>query len=308
VTTDSFARNSDNFCYRHPDRVSFVLCQRCLRTICGECQTPAAVGVICPECLRDQQNERTPAQKKAERRAASPLRAVTARDSRPLATYGIILATAVVYLLQLLIPGRFVEGILAFNSFFVLPGTEAPLQPWRLVTVLFVHASFFHIALNMLALWMIGRSLEPLLGHGRFLTLYFLSGLGGSVAVALLAPGTWVVGASGAIFGLFGALLVIGRHIGANITTIAIIIGINFALPFVFAFASSIGRGSFADALAASQISWQAHLGGFLVGALIGLIFARTRSASRRPLQIGLLVLTGVVLLALLAIPVFVYR
>jgi len=278
VTTDTFARNSDNFCYRHPDRVSFVLCQRCLRTICPECQTQAAVGVICPECMRDQQKAQTTAQKNAERRAR-PVRAVTLSDSRPYATYGIILATAVVYLLQLLIPGRFVEGWLAFNSLFVLPGSEAVFQPWRLVTVLFVHASFWHIGLNMLALWMIGRSLEPLLGHGRFLTLYFLSGLGGSVAVALLAPGVWVVGASGAIFGLFGALLVIGRHIGANIRSIAIIIAINFALPFVFALASSIGRGSFTDALASIQISWQAHLGGLLTGALVGFIYARTRTA-----------------------------
>jgi membrane associated rhomboid family serine protease len=308
VTTDAFARNSDNFCYRHPDRVSFVLCQRCLRTICPECQTQAAVGVICPECMRDQQKARTEVQKKAERRASRPVRALTLSDARPYATYGIILATAIVYLLQLLIPGRFVEGWLAFNSLFVIPGSEAAFQPWRLVTVLFVHGSFWHIALNMLALWMIGRSLEPLLGHGRFLVLYFLSGLGGSVAVALLAPGVWVVGASGAIFGLFGALLVIGRHIGANITSIAIIIAINFALPFVFALAGSIGRGSFSDALASIQISWQAHLGGFLVGALVGFIYARTRTAARRTAQIWLLVGTGVALLALLVIPVLLYR
>ena len=67
MTTDAFQRNRDNFCYRHPDRQSFVLCQRCLRTICPECQTQAPVGVICPECLRDQQKAQTPAQQKAER-------------------------------------------------------------------------------------------------------------------------------------------------------------------------------------------------------------------------------------------------
>ena len=95
--------------------------------------------------------------------------------------------------------------------------------------------------------------------------------------MALLAPGVWVVGASGAIFGLFGALLVIGRHIGANIRNIAIVIGINFLYPFAIALISSIGRGSFTQALAAIQVSWQAHVGGLLVGALVGLIFARTR-------------------------------
>lgn len=309
MTTDAFRRNSDNFCYRHPDRVSFVLCQRCLRTICPECQTQGAVGVICPECMRDQQKAQTEVQRKAERRwAASRPRAVALSDSRPYATYGIIGATAVVFLLQLLIPGRFVEGWLAFNSLFVVPGSEAPFQPWRLLTVIFVHDGFWHVALNMLALWMIGRSLEPLLGHWRFIVLYLLSGLGGSVAVALLAPGVWVVGASGAIFGLFGALLVIGRHIGANVRAIAIVIAINFAWPFAFALINSIGRGSFSDALAAIQVSWQAHLGGLLVGGLVGLIFARTRTADRRALQIWLLIAVGAGLIGLLAIPALLYR
>ncbi|WP_345801004.1 rhomboid family intramembrane serine protease [Microbacterium sp. AZCO] len=308
MTTDAFRRNSDNFCYRHPDRVSFVLCQRCLRTICAECQTQAPVGVICPECMREQQSARSDAQRKAERRWASRPRAVTVSDSRPYATYGIILATAVVFVLQLVIPGKFVETWLAFNSLFVDPTSPAPLQPWRLLTVAFVHDGFWHIALNMLALYLIGRSLEPLLGHWRFVVLYFLSALGGSVAVALLAPGVWVVGASGAIFGLFGALLVIGRHIGADIRTIAILIAINFFWPFAIALISSIGRGSFTDALATIAVSWQAHLGGLLTGGLVGLIYARTRTAARRSAQIWLLVGTAVGLLALLAIPVLFYR
>ncbi|MFK5126597.1 rhomboid family intramembrane serine protease, partial [Klebsiella pneumoniae] len=92
-----------------------------------------------------------------------------------------------------------------------------PIEPWRLFTAALVHSGFFHIGLNMLALWFIGRNLEPLLGKWRFVALYLLGTLGGSVAVALLAPTTIVVGASGAIFALFGALLVIGRHIGADI-------------------------------------------------------------------------------------------
>jgi membrane associated rhomboid family serine protease len=305
VTTDAFRRNSDNFCYRHPDRVSFVLCQRCLRTICPECQTQGAVGVICPECMRDQQKAVTETQRKAERRW-SRSQPMALSDGRPYATYGIVLVTAIVYVLQLLIP--FVEPWLAFNSLFVMPGGQAPLQPWRLITVLFVHGSFLHVGLNMLALWMIGRILEPMLGHWRFVVLYFLAGLGGSVAVALLAPGVWVVGASGAIFGLFGALLVIGRHIGADIRRIAIVIGINFAWPFIYALVSSIGRGSFSDALAAISISWQAHLGGLLVGGLVGLIFARTRRREQRAMQIWLLVAVTLGCIALLAIPAVLYR
>lgn len=292
MTSTEFTRNRENFCYRHPDRQSFVLCQRCLRTVCPQCQTEAPVGVICPECLREDQQERTPAQRRAERtvrrpRAGAP---VATYGGRPVVTYSIIGLTVVVFVLQL-IPGSPVQGWLQFAGAYVIPGTGAPLQPWRALTVLLVHAGFWHVGFNMLALWMIGRSLEPLLGRTRFLVLYLLSGLGGSVAVALLTdPLTPVVGASGAIFGLFGALLVIGRHIGADIRTIAIIIAINFALPFVF----GLMGGSFASV----QISWQAHLGGLIAGAAAGFIYARTRARRQRPSQVALLIALGAVLMA----------
>jgi membrane associated rhomboid family serine protease len=299
VTTDAFRRNSDNFCYRHPDRQSFVLCQRCLRTICPECQTQAAVGVICPECLRDQQRAQTPAQAKAERRWKRGGTRAVATDSRPLMTYIIIGLTVAGSLLQLL-PG--VTDRLLFWAPYVYPGSGAPFEPWRLLTVLLVHNGWLHLAFNMLALWMIGRSLEPLLGKWRFLTLYLLSGLGGSVAVALLSPATPVVGASGAIFGLFGALLVIGRHIGANITGIALVIGINLAISLVPAFIAALGGST-----SQLQVSWQAHVGGLAVGALVGLIYARTRTIRRRRLQVALLVATGVVLLGLLALLPVIY-
>ncbi|KRA25151.1 Rhomboid family protein [Microbacterium sp. Root61] len=299
MSTDEFRRNRDNFCYRHPDRQSFVLCQRCLRTICPECQTQAAVGVICPECLKEQQKARTPAQEKAQRRwGRSSTRTMSPADSRPLVTYWIIGITVVVYLTQL-IPGSPVQQWLALNSAYLIPSLPTGFQPWRLFTVLLVHSSIWHVGLNMLALWMIGRSLEPLLGRSRFLALYLISGLGGSVGVALLAPGQWVVGASGAIFGLFGALLVIGRHIGANVTSIAILIGINFAFPFV--------QGLMAGSMAAVQISWQAHLGGLIAGAAAGFIFARTRSVRQRRLQIILLAGLTLLLLALLVIPAIIY-
>lgn len=303
MSSADFDRNPDNYCYRHPDRQSFVLCQRCLRTVCAECQTPAAVGVVCPECMQEQQRQATPAQRKAQRRGY--VRPMTATDSRPTATLAIVGLTAVTYLLQS-IPGSPLFGWLAFNSAFVWPGGPFPFEPWRLLTVLLVHGSFLHVALNMLVLWMIGRSLEPLLGRWRFVTLYLLGGLGGSVAVALLAPGVWVVGASGAIFALFGALLVIGRHIGANMRGIVIVIVINFSLPFVLALVSSVG-GSFASALETIRISWQAHLGGFVAGAAIGFIYARTRAVRQKGLQIGMLTGLAVLLLALLALPPVLY-
>lgn len=293
MTTDDFRRNSDNFCYRHPDRRSFVLCQRCLRTICPECQTQAAVGVICPECLRDQQKAQSPAQRRAERRWSRPFRsrprAVTVSDTRPIVTYAIIGITAFVYLLQLIpgIGGPIGES-LAFWAPLIYPGLSGAFEPWRLLTAALVHSSLWHVGLNMLALFMIGRSLEPLLGRWRFLTLYVLSALGGSVAVTLLSFGTSVVGASGAIFGLFGALLVIGRHIGANIAGIAIVLGINLVIGFIPGF----------------NVSWQAHVGGLVTGLIIAFVFTRTRAVRQRRLQIALLVAVGAGLVALLFVPV----
>ncbi|MFJ4036877.1 rhomboid family intramembrane serine protease [Microbacterium sp. NPDC090007] len=305
-STEEFRRNSDNFCYRHPDRQSFVLCQRCMRTVCSECRTPAAVGVICPECMAEQRAAQTPAQKKAERRWASRPMAVVSGD-RPRMTLGIIAVTGLAYIIGI-IPGvgGVLSSLLAFNSIFLLPQAGF-IQPWRLVTVALVHDGFFHVGLNMLALWFIGRSLEPLLGRWRFLALYILGAVGGSVAVALLAPGVWTVGASGAIFALFGALLVIGRHIGADIRVIGILIAINFAWPFVLAGFNAIGSGDFAGSLAAIGISWQAHLGGLLTGAVVGLIYSRTRAASQRRLQTGLMIAFTAALIALLAVPAIAY-
>jgi membrane associated rhomboid family serine protease len=202
--------------------------------------------------------------------------------------------------------GGIVGNALAFYPPYLVP-QFGPIEPWRLFTAALVHSGFFHIGLNMLALWFIGRNLEPLLGRWRFVVLYALGALGGSVAVALLAPTTVVVGASGAIFALFGALLVIGRHIGADIRVIAVLIGINFAWPFVVAFISSLTTGDFGAALANVGVSWQAHLGGIVVGALVGLIYARTRSIRQRPVQIALLVVVTVALFALLVIPAVAY-
>jgi hypothetical protein len=95
------------------------------------------------------------------------------------------------------------------------------------LTAAFVHSGIWHVGLNMLMLWMVGRALEPMLGTGRFVATYLLSAAGGSAGVALLAFATPVVGASGALFGVFGALLVIGRSLGANMTGLYITLGIN---------------------------------------------------------------------------------
>jgi len=285
VTDTGFRGNPENYCYRHPDRQSFVLCQRCLRTICVECQTPLPVGVICPECLAEQQ-------KTAKVTRMPRRRAAVRYDGKPVVTYGIVAVTVFVYLLQMIpVFGDTVQRALLLFAPWLYPNLTGVFEPWRLFTVLLVHGGIWHVALNMLAMWMLGRSLEPMLGHLRFLWLYLLGGLGGSVAVALFGFTTPVVGASGALFAMFGALLVIGRHIGANITGIAVILGLNLVITF----------------LPGASISWQAHVGGLAIGALVGLIYARTRAIRQQRTQRLLLITVAVGLFALLLIPAFIY-
>lgn len=269
------ASDRANYCYRHPDRQSFILCQRCGRTICTECQTPAAVGVHCPECVREQR-----AQFQSNRRASGAPSSLTVARRRfamvdQKATVVIIAVSVVIWLVNLL-SGGLVNQWLAYWT--PLVGT----QPWRLVTGLFVHSSFLHIAFNMLAVFIFGRMLENLLGTWRFLALYFLAGLGGDLAVSLLTPGTPVVGASGAIFGLFAAFFVIQRSLGNNAVQLLVIMGLNLLLGF----------------LPGANISWQAHVGGIVLGFVTGFVFSKTRNIRQRRLQIGLLVAEAVVLVA----------
>ncbi|MFE5670338.1 rhomboid family intramembrane serine protease [Agromyces sp. NPDC056523] len=261
------APERSNFCYRHPDRQSFVLCQRCGRTICGECQTPAPVGVICPECMREQRAS-APRTKPA---IITRARAATGRGA-PVVTYSLIGITIVVYLLQL-IPGLAVTDRLLYAGVYSIPGN---FEPWRMLTSVFVHSTglIFHVLLNMYTLWIFGQLLEGLLGRWRFLSLYLISGLAGSVGVLWLGdPRTGVVGASGAIFGLLGAFLVIQRRLGGNATQLLILLGINLVIGFIPGF----------------NISWQAHLGGLIGGAVVGLIFVETRKRDQRALQVILL-------------------
>lgn len=256
MTTPEFHANTDNFCYRHPGRQSFVLCQRCLRTICPECQTQAPVGVICPECMQEQRRNQTPAQRRANRRWGA--RSLTAVGGRPLVTYWIIGITSAVSLLQL-VPGigQPITNALLFWAGYLYPSLSGePFEPWRMLTAMLVHGGFIHLGLNMLALWMLGQQLEPLLGRAKFLTLYLVGGLGGSVAMALLDPSQSTVGASGAIFGLLVALLVIGRHLGGNVVGILVVLVINFVYGFIV-----------------PGIAWQAHVGGAVAGALVSLVY-----------------------------------
>lgn len=262
-----------NYCYRHPGRQSFILCQRCGRTICPDCQTQGAVGVICPECMSEQR-------KNAPRTKPAVLTRLT-RSSHPVTT-SIIVITLAVYLLQFILGDGF-TSLLWYAGVYSYPGS---FEPWRLLTSVLVHGSIFHVLLNMYTLWIFGQILEGMLGRGRFLALYVLGGLAGSLGVLFLSdPRIPVVGASGAIFGLMGAFLVIQRRLGGNATQLLILVGINLVIGF----------------LPGLNVAWQAHVGGLIAGAVIGLIFVQTRRIKQQRLQTALITAFGAVLVALSA-------
>jgi membrane associated rhomboid family serine protease len=267
--------NPDNYCYRHPDRQSFVLCQRCGRTICADCQTPAAVGVHCPECMKEsrQSAPRTrPAVVTSVRRLAQP--------GTPVVTYAVMALCVLIFAAEAA-TGQLVSqsGSPIYSALAYYPPLTAA-EPWRMITSLFVHGSILHILFNMYSLFILGPELERMVGRWRFAALFLLSGLGGSVAVLLSAPNYVVIGASGAIFGLFGAYFVIARHLGGNSRQLVIVIVINLVIGFIV-----------------PGIAWQAHVGG-----LVAFVLVRTRPRQKRLLQgallagvfVGLLFATGI--------------
>jgi membrane associated rhomboid family serine protease len=263
-----------NYCYRHPDRQSFVLCQRCGRTICPECQTQAAVGVHCPECTREarQSSPRTKPAIVTRMRTASG-------GGAPVVTYTLMALCVVAFIAQSFVP---IVGFYLSYS----PQLTTYL-PFTMVTSLFGHASIIHLLLNMYSLFIFGPIIESLVGKTRYLALYLLAGFGGSVAVLLIDPAIGVLGASGAIFGLLGAFFVIQRRVGGSSIQLFIVIALNLVLGFVI-----------------PGVSWQAHVGGLVVGSLVAFIYLETRAIKRRPVQIALLVAVAAVLVVLTVVGV----
>lgn len=273
------ASTSSNVCYRHPKRESYVLCQRCGRTICPECQTQAAVGVQCPECVREGQA--------SVPRVKSPLRAAFSKGStKPVVTWTIIAVSVVLFALQNIpVIGNYVSSYGAYRPVY----TE--LLPWTMITSIFLHWSILHILFNMYSLFIIGPPLERLLGRGRFIALYLISGFGGSVAVLLLAPASLVAGASGAIFGLLGAFFVIQRRLGGTNVQLLVIVGLNLVIGFI----------------PGLNISWQAHVGGLIAGAAVAFIFTRTRQPGQRNTQILMVSLVAVALVAITVVRLLIH-
>ena len=263
-------------CSRHPERVSYVRCQRCGQPTCPECQRPAPVGIQCVDCVREGQ--------KSMRMPRTQFGAKVSPDGRPVVTMAIIVICAAVWLLQLV--SRQVSAELAFVP--VLGDTE----PWRFLTAAFAHSPGqpLHILFNMYALWVLGQYLEPMLGRLRFAILYLVSAIGGSVGYLWLTSPQidpafgvvfWppVVGASGAVFGLFGALIVLNRHLGRSSGAIYGVLGINAVLGFVL-----------------PGIAWQAHLGGLVTGVALAAVITATAAQPRRKLQLPALAAVAVLL------------
>jgi len=271
------ALTSDDYCYRHPGRVSYVLCQRCAKTVCGDCQIPAAVGVHCPECHVPQSATMAP----GSRRAAGTGR-IARLTGGSVATMSLLATIALVY------AGQWLSGGLVTSLLLYWPPLTLT-EPWRMLSALFVHSerSLFHILFNGYSLWVLGMVLERLLGASRFLALFFTAGLGGSLAVLWLAPGQAVIGASGAIFGLFGTLLVIQRNFGGTNPQLLIVLVLNLILGFVV-----------------PGISWQAHIGGLVVGILLGWLLVKDREAGKPRSMVRLFgpVVAGIVVLALVRV------
>ncbi|GGH66482.1 rhomboid family intramembrane serine protease [Rothia aerolata] len=240
-------------CPRHPDQIAYTRCGRCGRPTCTQCQVPLEVGMMCVDC-RDEHIRNAPKIKYAK--------------TAPTMTYALIGINVVAYILQWLIPNYWMLRTFLFNPLYV----QITGEWWRVLTSGFIHAQAnpTHLLLNMFSLWIFGKAIEPMLGKWRYLLVYLLSILGGSAGVWFFGElmgglNTNTVGASGGIFGLFGAFFVLTKLRGGESRPITILIVINFVYGFLF-----------------PGISWQAHLGGLVIGALVTWILQRVDGATRR--------------------------
>ena len=258
-------------CYRHPNRETGVSCSNCGRPICPDCMTPTPVGMRCPECAKQKT--------RVTRGAVGP-----GRYDTP-ATYVLIALNVVAYLIEIA-GGN--GGLSPGNSSIVVDfGLYGPFvaegEWYRLLTSGFLHASIVHIGFNMFALYFLGRILEPGIGTPRFVALYFASLFAGSFGALLLDPNALTIGASGAVFGIFGATFVIARHrrIDGLASSIGIILLLNLAITF--------GR---------PEISIGGHLGGLAAGvfcALVIVVGERGMLGPRRlPLELAAMIAIGV--------------
>ncbi|MEU6356337.1 rhomboid family intramembrane serine protease [Streptomyces sp. NPDC047072] len=269
-------------CYRHPDRETGISCTRCERPICPECMVSASVGFQCPDCVRD--GGGTGSAPAAARPRTVAGGTVTA-DPR-LFTKILIGINVAVFIAIQANPSLAVDlSLIGASPAPPFPITEgvADGQYYRLVTSMFAHQEIWHIAFNMLSLWWLGGPLEEALGRARYLAVYFVSGLAGSALVYLLAsPATQTLGASGAIFGLFGATAVLLRRLRYDLRPIIALLVINLIFTFGF-----------------NGISWQAHIGGLVAGVITGYGMVHAPRERRALVQYGTCAVVLVVVVAM---------
>ncbi|MBO0692539.1 MAG: rhomboid family intramembrane serine protease [Acidimicrobiaceae bacterium] len=272
----SYPDAATRVCYRHPGRVAGAVCRRCERPICTECMRAAPVGWQCAECVR-RDSRRSPVVR---------WRPGEGRLGNTRLTPVVIALIALNTVIYLASSGNRTSIEVRFG---VAPLLIHQGEWYRLITGAFLHANLQHLLFNMFSLAIIGAPSEVLLGRTRFLATYLLAGLGGSVASYLFgSPNIVAVGASGAIFGLFGAYFVLARRRGFDLRTVSILIVINLVI-------------SFAD----PGVDWLGHLGGLVVGAVVAWAFDQTLDG-REPVYRLLEVLTAGATLGALALLVLV--
>ena len=243
-------------CYRHLDRPTYLSCTRCGRPVCPECMRSASVGHHCLDCVA------AAAQSVPTARTAA---GGVIRTGAPLLSYGLIAVNVIVFLLAKFAPAEQVYRLALW------PALVATGDWYQLVTSTFLHFGLLHLLFNMYALYILGPPLEEHLGRLRFGVLYGLSALGGSVMVYLFSqPDVPTVGASGAIYGLFGATFVAAKRLRLDVRWLIGLIVINLVLTF-----------------AVPGISWQGHIGGLITGALIAAVLVYAPRPRRNLIQAG---------------------
>jgi membrane associated rhomboid family serine protease len=276
-------------CYLHPDRPALTRCARCERPICGDDLIEAPVGYQCPRCAEGGQ----------------PVRRLRDLQAAPL-TRILVGALVVAFVATLGSAGSPLGRLMWLTTIQVGTG-----EVWRTVTAGFVHSGVVHLGFNAYLLWMLGHQLEPILGRARFATLYAGGLLGGSFGVVVLsAIGVFTplasvpvlgsllttpvngptVGASGAVFGLFGAALVAYRRRGVNPwrTDIGSLVVLNLVITVVLSSFISVGG----------------HVGGLLGGALVGSLVLRDRDSTSLRVAVGVVVAIGVATIVLARVTV----
>jgi membrane associated rhomboid family serine protease len=275
-------------CYRHPNREALVRCTRCDRPICPDCMRPASVGFHCPDDVaRESKTVRAP---------RTSVGAVLLK-SPPYATAALIALNLLVYVWTGLQPGASLRDPTTpssadalFYKWQLFPAAvHDDHRYYELITSAFLHVSLLHVASNMITLVFVGPAVEEVLGRARFLALYVLSALGGSAAIYAFGGAlTPTVGASGAVFGLFGGCLVLYRRLGLDLQWLVGIVALNFILTFSVHGISKLG-----------------HIGGFVTGLLVGTAIGGLPSLRRRVSdRIQVAGLGGVLLLLALVVGV----